>query len=396
MRIEEQVATYLYRSLLKREPDSSSLENCIAFLKNGGAIDLLHEMIVASDEYKILSGNNAPSDHPLAHIDKIWQKEYISYFTHRGSYRPLSLAVETVNICNNDCVICPYSDQTRRKQHMPMRLFEKLVDQYTEIGGGPIGLTPMVGEVLLDKMLLERLKILHSAQAITEISAISNASMAYLYSDNELAEILSYFDRITISIYGLDVEEFKFMTRKDEYDRFRAGLVRILSIMGPERVTLGARHLKKRSENDIAKWAESLARDAQAPVSSVKVYGTREYANWSHFDTSTPLPFDAIWLPVKQNTSQCALPLISAQILSDGTTSFCGCANFDGKSELNLGNISEMSLKQMLGSDSVRRLWDWARCGIPDFCRTCSFHIPVEALADLPSAFAHPLRTFGG
>src|SRR5262249_17343425 len=113
-------------------------------------------------------------------------------------------------------------------------------------------------------------------------------------------------------------------------------------------------------------------------------------------DTSKPLPFDAEWLPVRTNSVQCALPLISAQILSDGTTSFCGCANFDGRSELNIGNIATTSLREMMASDRVRQLWNWTKFGVPEFCPTCSFHFPIDHLGGLSPASSAPLGPFGG
>ncbi|MFC7734454.1 SPASM domain-containing protein [Roseomonas sp. GCM10028921] len=219
--------------------------------------------------------------------------------------------------------------------------------------------------------------------------------MADLYSDAELAAILSHFHRLAISIYGLDEEEFRLMARKEGYARFRAGLVRILSIMGPEKVTLGARQLRRRPKAEVEAWGEALARDAQVDPTKVKVHTTSTYSNWDFFDTSKPPPLDAEWLPARENTAQCALPLVSLQVLSDGTAS-CGCAEFDGQSELNLGNVRKASLRGILASDRVRQLWDWGICGIPNSCHNCSFHMPVDALAGLPSTFPEPLRTFGG
>ena len=183
---------------------------------------------------------------------------------------------------------------------------------------------------------------------------------------------------------------------RDGYEQFRKGLVRILSIMGPERVTLGVRQLKRRPQAEVEAWGEALARDAGIDPAGVKLHLTSTYANWGFFDVSRPLPLDAEWMPARENQAQCALPLISLQVLSDGTASFCGCANFDGQSDLNIGNVRDTSLRDMMASERVRRLWDWDRCGVPEFCRTCTFHMPIDTLASLPSAFPEPLRTFGG
>jgi hypothetical protein len=65
--------------------------------------------------------------------------------------RPLMLICETTNICNNHCIICAYDHQTRKKQRMQQDVFRRTLEQYVEIGGGPLSLTPMVGDVFLDR-----------------------------------------------------------------------------------------------------------------------------------------------------------------------------------------------------------------------------------------------------
>ncbi len=279
---------------------------------------------------------------------------------------------------------------------MPMTLFSKIVSDYVEIGGGPLGLTPMVGEVFLDKLLLERLKILRKAPTIGPISAISNASMVHLFSDSELGEMLSYFDTISISVYGLDPDEYKLMTRKPNYQQFIAGVARILKIKGPEGVNLSARQLKKRTRDEVGGWLQQLAALAEIDSNSIRFAATSKFANWSFFDTRKSLPLDAEWLVPRENEAQCALPLVSAQVLSDGTTSFCGCANFDGVSELNLGNIRDVSLKDMMASQRVRELWNWKKHGTPEFCKTCTFHVPIGVFNANKMAFEFPLTVFGG
>lgn len=335
--------------------------------------------------------------HPIAKFSDIYTSANIPHFTHAGRFRPLALSIETVNICNNDCVICPYSLQTRTRQGMDMAVFAKVVADYAAIGGGQVTLTPMVGEVFLDKRLEERLQRLRANPAITRVSAITNATMAYLYSDDELARLGGYLDRLTVSVYGLDAQEFAAMTRKDDYPKFMESLVRLIRLLGPDKVALGARHLRQRTPAEIDAWLADLAERAQVDRSALSLPGTLTYANWTGvFDTSQPLPMDAAWLPPQRNTEQCALPLISLQVLSSGQVSFCGCADFDGKTALMLGDIRQHSLAELLDTDKVRRLWDWQGCGVPEPCTGCSFHMPIGRLTQLPSAFSNPIGTFGG
>jgi hypothetical protein len=233
--------------------------------------------------------------------------------------------------------------------------------------------------------------------AITKVSTITNATMVRRYEDEELAELLSYFDRLSISVYGLDGEEHAAMTRKTDYEQTNHSIARILRLATPAtRVTVGARQLKNRPQQEIDRWLGEIAALAGISPGEIRFSSTITYANWSFFDTSNKLPFDAVWTPVAENTAQCGLPLASIQVLSDGTVSFCGCANFDGDRGLVLGNANEHALGDLLATEQVRKLWDWAHHGVPDFCRTCSFHIPLDEVAKLPKVMEDPFAVLGG
>ncbi len=314
---------------------------------------------------------------------------------HRDVFRPAMLMIETVNICNNDCVFCPYSSQTRQRRTMPPSLFAKLIRDYGAIGGGPVSLTPLVGEVFLDKLLPERLELLRNTPSITGISVTTNGTMARRYDDESLSAILSSFTRLKVSVYGLDAEEFRIITKRDEYNVMVEQLVRLLRLSHAGTVVVGLRHLRRREPEAVAAWLAEIA--ARADVAKVEVVSeTREYANWSFFDTSKPLPLDGTWRPVKENTTQCLIPLVALQAMADGTISFCPCANFDGNPDLTLGHISEGTLADMLRSDKAAKLWRWDVWGIPDFCRTCSFHLQMDAAQSVPWLLKDPIRFVGG
>jgi MoaA/NifB/PqqE/SkfB family radical SAM enzyme len=333
-------------------------------------------------------------NHPLAKHSVGYSEQDVSYFMHRGRFRPLMISIETINICNNDCVICPYSAQTRKRRTMPRDLFEKAIGDYGEIGGGPVSLTPLVGEAFLDKHLLERLAFMRKTSSISKVSVTTNAVMVGRYDDDKLKTLLQHIDRVKVSVYGLDREEYAIMTKKDEYDVFRRSLIRILSLANPESVVIGIRQLRQRSQEAIDLWKAEIERDAGVAV-EIASYAN-EYANWSHFDTSEPLPLGATWRPVFQNTEQCGIPLLGVQIMSDGRVSFCACANFDGTTDLVIGDLNQNSLAEMLDSSLVADLWDWPRCGVPEFCKSCSFHLPLEQIASVGWAYRDPTRFIGG
>jgi len=388
----EAVIKTLYRTILGREADEWGLKHFGDLITNGACPDDVAATLIASPEYQTRHPKPA---HPLAQLAGFYTESDVSYFMHRGRFRPLAVSIETINICNNDCVICPYSAQTRKRGTMSLALFSKTIRDYTEIGGGHISLTPLVGEAFLDKHLVERLQVMMEAPSVTSVSVTTNAVMVHRFDDDHLSYILNYLDRIHVSVYGLDQEEYFLMTKKDEYELFRRGLIRILHLAKPGSVTLGARTLKRRSSEALDAWRTAAAKDAG--IESVEISTVaHDFANWSFFDTTKALPLDGQWRPVTQITQQCGIPLLGMQVMSDGRVSFCACANFDGASELLVGDLNNQSLAEILDLPQVARLWDWSGCGVPEFCKTCSFHMSLDRLGKVDWVYRDPGRFMGG
>lgn len=224
------VVSTLYRTILGRNADPSGLAHFSAKILAKSTPQDIANALLESEEYQ---ARRIENPHPLSRFRDKYTDSDISYFMHRGQFRPLTISIETVNICNNNCVICPYSSQTRVRRIMPDDLFSKVVRDYIEIGGGPISLTPLVGEVFLDKRLPARLALLKSSPSIATISTTTNAVMVHRFSDAHLRSVLAGFDRIKISVYGLDPEEYRLMTRKDEYQKAIEGNLTDIAVCSP-------------------------------------------------------------------------------------------------------------------------------------------------------------------
>jgi radical SAM protein with 4Fe4S-binding SPASM domain len=319
------------------------------------------------------------------------------FIRSKGRQRPLMLICETTNICNNHCIICAYDSQTREKQRMPMEVFRETLRQYADLGGGALSLTPMVGDVFLDKSLPERLAIIAAHRpTINRLSVTTNAGYVKQYDDIELAQLLAAFDDIQISVYGIDADEFSVMTKTSGYELMRLGIERIFRF-SRARITIGFRCLRDRQQAELVTWVRSIPGYAEAS-GRVKISGNlREYANWGVFDTTKALPFDASWRPaVDSEKVQCGIPLLAMQVFSNGNVSFCSCDDFDNTDSLHLGNVMETSLAEMFNSPKARRLWDWQTHGTPEFCRKCSFHLPLSQIIETPGVFENPLVFVGG
>src|SRR6185369_3006675 len=151
------------------------------------------------------------------------------------------------NICSNDCIICPYSRMTRPKITMLMDVFKKVINDYIDIGGGYLSLSPVVGDIFADNDLMERLDYIKSRHEITSLSVTTNAVLVSRYSDSELRQIVTSFDKIVISVYGIDREEYSLMTQSNNYNEMLSGISRILEQADHTvEVQFAFRFLKKR------------------------------------------------------------------------------------------------------------------------------------------------------
>ena len=303
--------------------------------------------------------------------------------------RPIMLACETVNICTNNCIICPYEKMTREKTTMSIEMFEKLLHDYSEIGGGCLTLTPKNGEVFLDKLLEKRLPLLEKYPKIKYLSITTNAIPIDRFSDKALMKLLNYFDRIHISVYGLDQEEYSTLTRKDFYSRMVSNIKRIIEFRDVNKTELlfGFRFLKIHSEKDIDDWIKTnFGMD-------IPHGHTYTYMNWNGaLDERNPLPWEGKWRKRTKGDSHCITPMILGMVYSNGDVSYCPCNDFDICEEFNLGNIKDKSLSDIFNSEKNIVMWR----NLPKKCLSCSSYRPIANLCNYFDLFEDPVKYIGG
>jgi sulfatase maturation enzyme AslB (radical SAM superfamily) len=309
---------------------------------------------------------------------------------HDGLPRPLYMTVETVNLCNNVCVFCAYRDHERPKTFMSMDVFEKAVRDYVEVGGGYLSLTPLVGDVFMDRYLLQRYEVLSHFPEITGSGFITNAAMAHRFDDAELSFILSRTTRLGISVYGIDADEYRQITGRDTYDHLCDGIRRLVELSRPDQIIwFYFRLLHQSGEDELRDWIRDTigAQFYDANATRLKYHSAiHHYANWGRYnEINTPLPGDAKWIEFKPRArrEQCMVPALSYLVFAEGTVSFCSCDNYNDASELRLGHIMESSLAELCRSEKARRLWNWWLYGTPKFCQGCSFHWSAKHVKDV-------------
>ncbi len=308
-----------------------------------------------------------------------------------GSARPAMLICETVNRCSLNCVMCAYGDMEREKEIMPLEVFRKVVSDYSGIGGGTLSLTPVVGDIFMDRLLLDRLRLLEDFPRIEALSVTTNCIGLKRYSDEDLRYILGRFSRIHVSVYGMEAEEHFQISRKNLFPVFMRDLKRLVSLMPDRsRLRLGLRLFHKRPAEEIERWIVA------ATGWSVPYNLTYSYANWGVKDTTVALPADALWVTTRRQGGYCMIPIVAAQVHSNGNVSICHCDDFDCEPDLSLGNVRDHSLAELFSGDKYRHFWRLRGAEMPEFCRRCTFFRPVDDIAEAGKMFRAPLEFIGG
>src|SRR6185295_16640464 len=157
--------------------------------------------------------------------------------------RPYELHLELTNLCNANCLFCPYQFQEREVQFMPEAVFRNAVDDFAASGGGSVGLTPIVGDALIHPDFVARVRYLRSLPSVDRIWVTTNAIL--LDKHGIEAVLTSGLTSITISTSGFDEESYRRVYRSSAYERFRRNVLALVeanrALAEPLTITIGLR-----------------------------------------------------------------------------------------------------------------------------------------------------------
>ena len=322
--------------------------------------------------------------------EELNQSRFRNYFSCGDKQRPLMLHVETVNICNLKCIICPYNEMKRTKETMPDSLFAKIVADYVAMGGGDVIITPSVGDVFLDKRLVCRVKHLQETPGIRSIGFVTNGGNAGVFDDEDLSFIINACTRINISVYGLDEEENATMTRRPEkYNKILEQIKRIMRLNRCCSIALAFRLLKQNAKERAETWML----DNFGKVFPHEILTS--FGNWAGaIDITKPLPFAGMWSDDTSSNPEgkpCAYPLLHVKVAVNGDVKFCSCIDYDSTVENIIGNVKEKSLLDIYNSERARQLWG---AGL-SICKGCTHFKPLSILGDFYPLLDTPIRNLG-
>ena len=307
-------------------------------------------------------------------------------------HRPLFLGVETTNICNARCVFCAYRKMQRPKQVMPPELFTKTIDDYVDMGGGAVKLTPIVGDVLLDPHFLDRLRYLRSRPEIGLVYVVTNAIAWDRYSPDERRFILDSVDWLGISTGGLDADAYRRMYAVDRWDKVRRAIHEICDLKGRHNLPLEL-HLSFRALRPLDELLGDPSMTEFLRPEIDRINGGNEYLNWGGLIGEEDLPPGARLIPTEQSPQRvretrrnpCWVFHLGPEILSSGLVSACVCQNPEG-ADLIIGDISEQHLGDIWTGQTFQKFKAaFGTDELADICKRCTLYRDGESFLRHPA-----------
>jgi radical SAM protein with 4Fe4S-binding SPASM domain len=290
--------------------------------------------------------------------------------------RPYELHLELTNLCNANCVFCPYQLQEREVQFMPDEVFRKAVEDFVACGGGSVGLTPIVGDALIHPDFVARVRHLRSLPAIDRIWVTTNAILLDKHGIEEM--LTSGLTSITISTSGFDAESYRRIYRSSAYERFRRNVLDLVernrALPEPLTITIGLR--TDRPLDVVMKDPDFQPILACEPA----IDFTWSFTSAGGRITREALPAGMQLRVVSSRRETCVQLYNGPIVLPDGTVMACSCvAAMDAVADLGIGNVLQESLHDLWRSERTARLRaSFAEGGLNKTCAGCDMYRDLE------------------
>lgn len=318
------------------------------------------------------------------------------------SKKPVVFQIETTNHCNMKCVMCPRTDKmTRKLGHMPMDLFEKIIDQiepfsaierlkwerfmnlelfpsgvlsgeeedffHYAVSSGVVTLHGY-GEPPMDQKLVERIRIASRKNIPTYFSCNPINMKDKLFEDLLEAGV----GVIKYSFDGLDEETlFRYRGKKmlvDEiYERFEKSIDTITEGGYPTILVLTMLQFggnKEQQRAFLQRWRDK----------NVYVYIKNTHNRWLFEEDDT-----------EENTSThthcfCEYPFNSTSLQYNGTVVPCPL-DYDG--EMSMGNANDTPLEEIWNSAKYKAFRKMHAEGTIPATHFCRAHCDMTIVGDL-------------
>lgn len=291
----------------------------------------------------------------------------------RLSQAMCNVNIETTNICNAKCIFCAYQYQTRATGVMDMGLFRKIIAEFVECGGGNVGFTPTVGEPLVDKHIIERIRYARRHPEIKNISMYSN--MLTLHKLGAEALATSGITSLTVSTSGFDKEMYLRVYRSTSYEQMLANVIEFAEVNN----RLGRPvnfNIDMRVDRPLHEVLSYPDHQKVAAVVGVENIGVKfRYDSWGGKIKQEELTGNMkLRRNLRPRWSPCTELFMGPMVYWDGKVGGCNCRDVDA-SELVVGNVRDQHLADIWFGPELQRLREeFTTPKIKNLCKSCTHY----------------------
>ncbi len=284
-----------------------------------------------------------------------------------------SMTVIVTNICNADCIFCAKRKVKLKPKVMTMELFKKAVDQFHELGGNSLQLTPTIGDVLVDSGLAEKISYARSKGMVVAfftngILLANNGNYKKIVDAGTSSIGISVGDvdeKYDSKIYGITEETSRLrwdgIFKLIQYAEGRKADVRIFITFRPAR-----------PPNEIVKTDAFKALDK---FRSVEKDFMLSYDNWGGKISQDDLSGLMKLKKGFKKGGPCT-QLYVVSILPDGKARLCGCKLKESEDDdLVVGDLAVSDLGDIIENSKTKEIRENFAKGIyPEVCKDCTLY----------------------
>lgn len=272
----------------------------------------------------------------------------------------MQLQIETTNVCQAACVFCEYPTMKRPKGTMEMGLFERIIDEATTLPLIDHITITGLGEPLLDRFLVERVRYIRNSMRAIPIDVYTNGNLLRPALTDAL--IAAGLTTLYVSLNAVTAEKRREVMKLDDFDQvvdYTHYAIKAAKKSGKMRVIVKgivSKDLMENGEQDqfLQQWGGPVDRGGSAFL--------HLEGNWA----------GAVWPMRVLMKAPCSRALNQIMVLQDGRVSLC-C--FDGEGREILGDLNTQTIREVFNGPravSIRQAHIEGRRNEIGICAGCT------------------------
>jgi len=263
-------------------------------------------------------------------------------------YFPCHFQIQTINICNGNCIMCPYTSQKRNIAHsMDNELFEKITNEISQKTKSDISVITLMlqNEPFLDKTLINKMEYINQFDNLL-VNIVTNGTQLNKQIINKMEKLNLY--SMTVSIDSINEITFNKIRPNFNFGKIMENIELIKNSNLKNKLTIKLVVQNKNEselENFVKYWKNKGINIQIQPPSN----RAGALANFNDVKTDVKINSSIInyYVDFYDKLDFCPHPFYQFNILSNGDVIIC-C--HDWKHNKIVGNVNKSSINEIWNS----------------------------------------------